>query len=380
MAVAGEAAADPPPTWQVAWRRTCRRDLTGDAPSLTERDVSWCYGHFDARSGRYLRPQSTAEFDARDAAPAESARRPEVPRGYALVSECDEDAALVRRRRRFEVRVRGQEHPALTLPSGQVPTRCARSTDGSRLAVTTDDGITVYARRVTAYVATARWTARGLGSLAFVDGGDALLGWRRDETLLTAWRIGAPVVARGLPTSEAPRSYACEPGQSGVPWARNHYAYDWEPPPPRADHGLLGMCDGADVFATDAAEFADQRADDRRWARAVAQRYGWGDAAPRVWRAPWGDRVVAWSYEGSPGNVYDYHFDVRVVEHGDTLYRVELETLHNGPADPEYFPDARYQAALDRGHLDALLRAMFDPRGLRRSVAGDEAARVVVRR
>lgn len=355
------AAADPPPTWQVAWRRTCRRDLSADARGLTEREVSWCYGHFDVRSGRYLRPQSMAELDTRDGAATESAPGLQVPRGYALVRECDQDAALFRRRRRFELRVRGQEHPALTLPRGQVPMTCTRSDDGLRLAVTTADGVTVYARRNTTYIATARWTARSLGSLVFAADGDVLLGWRQDETLLTAWRIGAPGVARGLPRSDAPRAYACQPGRSAVPWVRVHHAYDCEPAPPQADHGLLGMCDGADVFVSDAAEFADHRANDRRWARAVAERYGWSEAT-RVWRAPWGDRVVAWSYVGHPRNVYNFRFDVRVVEHGDALYRVELETLHAGPADPENFPDAAYHVALDRGRLDTLIRAMFDPR------------------
>lgn len=362
-----DASADPPATWSVAWRRTCRRDLGVDAQHVDEREVAWCYAHFDTRSGRYLRPQSVDEIDERTEGPA---RSPEVPTGYTLVSECDEDSALVRRRGRFEVRVRGQTRPAWTQRRGLAPTSCARSDDGSQLAVTTTDGVTTHARRGAGYVATARWTERGLAAVAFVDHGDTLLGWRSDETLLTAWRVGAPAVERGLPMSDTPRSYACAPGGSSIEWMPFLTAYDVGPRAPRAEHGLLGVCDGADVYATDAAEFTDQGADDRRWARAVAERYEMGGMvqAPRVWRAPWGDRVAAWSVR-RPYVILDFAYDVRVVEHDGTLYRVEMETLHDGPADRESFPRARYEVALDRGRMETLLRAMFDPRGLRRRVS-----------
>jgi hypothetical protein len=132
---ARDAAADPPGTWSVAWRRTCRRALGADAQRVDEREVSWCYGHFDARSGRYLGPQTEAEFNGRLDARASEPRPSEVPRGYTLVSECDEDSALVRRRGRFEVRIRHQTQPAVTFRRGFEPTHCARSTDGSQLAV-----------------------------------------------------------------------------------------------------------------------------------------------------------------------------------------------------------------------------------------------------
>ena len=255
----------------------------------------------------------------------------------------------------------------MTFTRGFEPIACARGLDGAQLAVATADGVTMHVRRGGGYVATARWTERGLAALAFVDRGRTLLGWRGDETLLTAWRVGAPTPARGLPSSDAPRSYACVAGAHGVPWQSTTFAYDTPPRAPRAEHGLLGWCDGADVYATDAAEFADFRADDRRWARAVAERYG--GAAPRVWRAPWGDRVAAWTYRQSPQCVYDYRFEVRAVEHGDTLYRVIIETLHEAPAEMELFPDARYEVALGRGRMEALLRAMFDPSPPRRAHA-----------
>jgi hypothetical protein len=77
--------------------------------------------------------------------------------------------------------------------------------------------------------------------------------------------------------------------------------------------------------------------------------------------------VAAWSVR-RPYVTLPFAYDVRVVEHDGTLYRVELETLHDGPADPEEYPRARYEVALDRGRMDALLRAMFEPAG-RRSVA-----------
>lgn len=57
------------------------------------------------------------------------------------------------------------------------------------------------------------------------------------------------------------------------------------------------------------------------------------------------------------------------MEHGDTLYRVIMETLHEAPAEMELFPDARYEVALGRGRMDALLRAMFDPSPPRRAHA-----------
>lgn len=357
-----DAAADPPATWQVAWRRACHSPLYpgADRASDDEREVAWCRERFDARSGRYLglQPQPTLAEESRS---APTWRPMDISRGDARIEDCDEDSALVRRRGRVELRIRNQSRPALTFRRGFAPTHCARSDDGSQLAVSTADGVTMHVRRGVGYVATARWTERDLLAIAFVDHGSTLLGWRSDETLLTAWRIGAPTVARGLPTSPGPRAYACEAGRHGVPWMFAQFAYDAPPRAPRAEHGLLGMCDGADVYATDAAEFADFRADDRRWARAVEERYGFARTA-RVWRTPWGDRVAAWSYVGSPGPALDYRYDVRVVEHGDTLYRVQMQTLHTVPYEHEEgFPDGRYEVALDRGRMDTLLRAMFAP-------------------
>ena len=143
-------------------------------------------------------------------------------------------------------------------------------------------------------------------------------------------------------------------------------AYDVQPRAPRAEHGLLGVCDGADIYATEAAEFARYHDDDRRWATAVAERYEMAGMAqlPRVWRTSWGDRVAAWSVR-RPYVILPFTYDVRVVEHDGTLYRVEMETLHDGPADSETYPGARYEIALDRGRMDALLRAMFEPVGRR---------------
>ncbi len=369
---AAEAAADPPATWAVAWRRTCRGTFDAGDTATEDARVTWCYAHFDARSGRYLGPQSEAERNARWEPSTATSPPPAVPVGYTLVGACDADSALVRRRGRFEVRLRGQARPALALNPGTVPTGCARSVDGTRLAVTTADGVTMHLRRDDRYVATARWTERGLSALSFADHGDTLIGWRRDLTLMTAWRVGAPVVARRLPLSNAPRSYDCQSLPSVIGWVQYATVHDVPPRAPRAEHGFVSVCDRADVYATDAAEFADFRSDDRRWARAVAQRYQVAGRPPRVWRAPWGDRVAAWMYEPHPHWSQNYGVEVRVVEHGGTLYRFEADELHSGPTgpiDPEYFPDAGYYIALDRGRLDGLLRAMFDPPGSRINAA-----------
>lgn len=144
-----------------------------------------------------------------------------------------------------------------------------------------------------------------------------------------------------------------------APRLPNLTAYD-ESPRVRREHGLWGTCDGASVFATDAAEFARFRSD-ARWATAVATRYGiGGSVAPRVTRTPWGAREAVWTSPRSR-SLCERVVEFRAVEIGSTLYRIELERVRS--AFPTRFEGcSEDDVARDRHRVRDLVRALLAPR------------------
>lgn len=345
--VSGVAFAQP--RWGVAYHRGCRRfdptlALAGDG-------FHWC-GHAFTLDGRHL-----GALPERDGA-ALDAPAPEAPPPDARAQRVRAIARRLGLRRLRDLWL-GRDDTALVWTGDATLTRISTS-DGRRL--------TTY--RAPAAIADVQ-TSLTLDRVAYRSGGDVVVLALERERYRRALRV--PSSARAYATSllsddgrtllvyrseamltvyrEGAGDLTLPPAPAITPpagWVSIEYAYPWwthvtledgypHGAVPGDGHGLIAAWRAprgystAEVYATDAHEFAATGDDRRAWSRAVLARYGGREVGAsvhdlRVGRDRGRERAMSW-WTPATGNrlaAGDYRTHVRIFERGAWLYRVEV--------------------------------------------------------